>query len=120
MSNMKIIPILISLCLLANIAIAEEKPAPVEPVAAAKEGEPGAAANEGEETPKEGDEVVGHCNKALLEAYDIESGWETTKDTNLLCPAVKKLNCCSYHAQMDIFRKWVLKGEKKKIVNTYR
>ena len=83
----------------------------------------------GDDTPaKDGDgeeggkkeEMVGHCNKALLEAYDIESSWETVPDKNLLCPQIEKLNCCSYHAQIDIFRKWVLKGEREKILKTYR
>jgi len=75
-----------------------------------------------EDAAKDGkkEEMVGHCNKALLEAYDIESGWETVPDKNLLCPHIEKLNCCSYHAQIDIFRKWVLKGEREKIIKTYR
>lgn len=97
---------------------AEEKPA----------GEGGAEPKE--ETPAEGEsaegdgekkeKIVGHCNKALLEAYDIESSWETVEDKNLLCPSITKLNCCSYHAQIDIFRKWVLKGEREKILKIYR
>ena len=85
----------------------------------------GDAPPEGGDAPEGGDgdkkeRVVGHCNKALLEAYDIESGWETVEDKNLLCPSVTKLNCCSYHAQIDIFRKWVLKGERERIIKTYR
>lgn len=97
---------------------AEEKPA--------EEG----GAEPKEETPAEGEsaegdgekkeKIVGHCNKALLEAYDIESSWETVEDKNLLCPSITKLNCCSYHAQIDIFRKWVLKGEREKILKIYR
>ena len=63
---------------------------------------------------------VARCSKALLEAYDIESGWSTVKDQNFLCPSVKKFNCCSYHGQLDIYRKWILKGEKKNIVDHYR
>jgi hypothetical protein len=74
----------------------------------------------GDESGEKKEAVVGHCNKALLEAYDLESGWETVEDKNLLCPSIKKLNCCSYHAQLDIFRKWVLKGEREKILKTYR
>ena len=66
------------------------------------------------------EKLVGHCNKALLEAYDIEAGWETVEDKNLLCPGIKGLNCCSYRAQMDIFRKWVAKGEREKVIRTYR
>ena len=84
------------------------------------EGEAGeeAGTEAGAEVKKE--DLVGHCNKALLEAYDIQSGWETVEDKNLLCPSVTKFNCCSYHAQLDIFRKWVLKGEREKILKTYR
>lgn len=69
---------------------------------------------------EEGKVEVAKCSKALLEAYDVESGWNTVKDQNFLCPAVKKLNCCSYHAQLDIYRKWVIKGEKERIVRHYK
>lgn len=74
---------------------------------------------EGAEAGKK-EKLVGHCDKALLEAYDIEADWETVEDKNLLCPEIKELNCCSYRAQMDIFRKWVGKGEREKVLETYR
>lgn len=73
----------------------------------------------GKEDPP-GEIEVARCSKALLEAYDVESGWNTVKDQNFLCPSIKKFNCCSYHGQLDIYRKWVLKGEKKNIVDHYR
>lgn len=79
--------------------------------------EGGDAAEGGEKKPVE---MVGKCLKPLLESFDIQSSWETVEDQNVICPSVTKLNCCSYHAQLDIFRKWVLKGEKKKIIKTYR
>jgi hypothetical protein len=66
------------------------------------------------------EKLVGHCDKALLEAYDIEADWETVEDKNLLCPEIKDMNCCSYRAQMDIFRKWVGKGERERVLNTYK
>lgn len=122
MKNMKILSIIALLIL--GIASEEAAPAPAEGGDAPAEG--GDAPAEGGDAPAEGgdgeakEDVVGHCNKALLEAYDIESGWETVADKNLLCPNIKKLNCCSYHAQIDIFRKWVLKGEREKILKTYR
>lgn len=116
MRTLKILA-LFALCALSSRAeetpAAEEKPA--EEAAAPAEGEVPA---EGEGEKKE--KVVGHCNKALLEAYDLESTWETVEDKNLLCPSITKLNCCSYHAQIDIFRKWVLKGEREKVLKLYR
>lgn len=74
----------------------------------------------GTDSKEDGKVEVAKCSKALLEAYDVESGWNTVKDQNFLCPAVKKLNCCSYHAQLDIYRKWMIKGEKERIVQHYK
>lgn len=96
----------------------EEKPAEEGGTDAKADAPAEGASGEGEGKKKE--KIVGHCNKALLEAYDIESSWESVEDKNLLCPSITKLNCCSYHAQIDIFRKWVLKGERENILKIYR
>ena len=101
---------------------AEGEAAPADAAPPAEGEQPPAEAGEkgGAEGEKKPVEMIGKCVKPLLEAYDIQSGWETVEDQNLLCPSVTKMNCCSYHAQLDIFRKWVLKGEKDKILKTYR
>ena len=130
---MKALKILSLLLLVLLPTMGEEVPdSKPKPVADDKSGDPkeGEVAKEtddedDDEESAKGDEpakevMVGRCNKALMESYDIESGWETVEDKNHLCPSILKLNCCSYHAQLDIFRKWVLKGEKKHILKTYR
>ena len=97
-----------------------DTPAPAEGEAnpdAASSGEGGEEA--GDESGEKKEKMVGHCNKALLEAYDIEADWETVEDQNLLSPEIE-MNCCSYRAQMDIFRKWVMKGEREAVLKTYR
>jgi len=112
---MKSLKFLIILSTLLLSFRAEDQP----PAESGEPADPPAGESEGEGGEKK-EALVGHCNKALLEAYDIESGWETVEDKNFLCPSIKKLNCCSYHAQMDIFRKWVMKGEREKVLNVYR
>ena len=58
------------------------------------------------------------CNKPLMDSYDIKGSWNLVTDRNMVCPLAKK-NCCSYHAQLDIYKKWVMQGEGKRIQKMY-
>jgi len=60
------------------------------------------------------------CNKTLMDSYDIEGIWDPTLDRNLICPMANKHNCCNYHAQLDIYKKWVMQGEGRKIRDLYK
>ena len=117
---MKLLKFLVMLTFLTLSSKAEEGAEPPATDSDTPSDDTAASDSESGEGDEKKETVVGHCNKALLEAYDLESGWETVEDKNLLCPSIKKLNCCSYHAQLDIFRKWVMKGEREKILKTYR
>lgn len=60
------------------------------------------------------------CNKTLMDSYDIEGIWDPVKDRNLICPMANKHNCCNYHAQLDIYKKWIMEGEGRKIRELYK
>lgn len=60
------------------------------------------------------------CNKTLMDSYDIEGIWDPTLNRNLICPMANKHNCCNYHAQLDIYKKWVMQGEGRKIRELYK
>lgn len=62
------------------------------------------------------------CNKSLMESYDIEGVYYPVKDKNLMCPLANGTgkNCCNYHAQLDIYKKWFMQGERKKILKLYK
>ena len=60
------------------------------------------------------------CNKTLMDSYDIEGVWDPILDRNLICPMANKHNCCNYHAQLDIYKKWVMQGEGRKIRDLYK
>lgn len=60
------------------------------------------------------------CNKTLMDSYDIEGVWDPVKDRNLICPMANKHNCCNYHGQLDIYKKWIMQGEGRKIRELYK
>lgn len=60
------------------------------------------------------------CNKTLMDSYDIEGSWDLVTDRNLVCPMANKMNCCNYHAQLDIYKKWIMQGEGRKIRELYK
>lgn len=60
------------------------------------------------------------CNKTLMDSYDIEGTWDPVNDRNLICPMANKHNCCNYHAQLDIYKKWIMQGEGRRIRELYK
>lgn len=60
------------------------------------------------------------CNKTLMDSYDIEGSWYPVPEKNAMCPMANKRNCCNYHAQLDIYKKWFMQGERKKILELYK
>ena len=65
------------------------------------------------------DDVEGPCFSRLLESYDISGSEHILPYNNRLCP-LAKFNCCSYKAQLDIYKKWVVAHERKKIIDIYK
>ena len=65
------------------------------------------------------DDKEGPCFKRLLESYDITGSDNILPYNNRLCP-LAKFNCCSYQAQLDIYKKWVVAHERKKIIDIYK
>ena len=58
------------------------------------------------------------CNSVLMESYDLDSQLTTVSDDNLICPQAFN-NCCSYATQLNIYKKWIIKEEKKHIFDFY-
>lgn len=65
------------------------------------------------------DDKEGPCFRRLLESYDISGSDHILPYNNRLCP-LAKFNCCSYKAQLDIYKKWVVAHERKKIIDIYK
>merc|ERR1711976_1084582 len=63
--------------------------------------------------------IFDRCEKNLLESYDLEGSKSTFNYRNILCPTVTK-NCCSYMTQLQIYKKWVVNKERKKILDLYK
>lgn len=59
------------------------------------------------------------CDAGLLDSYDLESSKYVLKEKNVVCPIAKK-NCCNYQAQLQIYKKWVVNRERKKILGIYK
>lgn len=59
-----------------------------------------------------------YCNKEFLESYDIHEEDHPTGDKNLFCEEITE-NCCTYQTQLNIYKKWVILGERDKILNFY-
>lgn len=58
------------------------------------------------------------CNQMFMESFDVLGQTNLTLDRNYLCPGVSS-NCCSYQSQLEIYKKWIVSGEKHKIKSFY-
>lgn len=58
------------------------------------------------------------CNQQLMESFDLDGQRETVKEENLICPEVTS-NCCGYATQVDIFKKWIVAGEREHVNTIY-
>lgn len=58
------------------------------------------------------------CNQALMESYDIDGQPLPVSDSNVFCTALSE-NCCSYSAQLQIYKKWIIKNERNRIDDLY-
>ena len=59
------------------------------------------------------------CSESLLTSYDLLGETSPTVDKNLFCPNILS-NCCSYQSQLSIYKKWVIQGERDRILNFYK
>lgn len=58
------------------------------------------------------------CNQVFMESYDILGQSNLVTERNFICPGVTN-NCCSLSSQLEIFKRWIISGEKKKIGDFY-
>lgn len=58
------------------------------------------------------------CNQLFMESFDVMGQQQLAPDRNYICPGVMS-NCCSLQTQLDIYKKWIISGEKKKIKSFY-
>ena len=58
------------------------------------------------------------CNRMLTESFDIMGETIVTSDRNFMCPGVME-NCCSLNTQLDIYKRWIVDGEKERIKSFY-
>jgi hypothetical protein len=58
------------------------------------------------------------CDRHLMESYDLDGTEKQSKDKNLICPAVVA-NCCDFHTQLQVYKKWIVSGERDRIMNFY-
>jgi hypothetical protein len=58
------------------------------------------------------------CNRHLMESYDFDGTEKQSEAKNLVCPAITA-NCCDYHMQLQIYKKFVVSGERDRIMNFY-
>ena len=58
------------------------------------------------------------CNRHLMESYDLDGTQHQAKTKNLMCPGVTA-NCCDYAMQLQIYKKFVVSGERDRIMNFY-
>lgn len=59
------------------------------------------------------------CNVLLMQSFDLPVLENSIEGENLLCPMVKQ-NCCSYEAQLMIYKKWQVAKERKHIADFYK
>lgn len=59
------------------------------------------------------------CNTLLLESFDLPPISKSFRGENLICPLVTN-NCCSYEAQLLIYKKWQVAKERKHIADFYK
>ena len=58
------------------------------------------------------------CNQDLMQSFDIPTQPNVVNDSNSICSGIVN-NCCSYQAQLDIFKKWNVKKTDQKIRAIY-
>lgn len=58
------------------------------------------------------------CNQLFMESFDVMGQSGVLPDRNYICPGVQS-NCCSLQSQLDIYKKWIISGEKHKIKSFY-
>lgn len=58
------------------------------------------------------------CNQDLMQSFDIPTQPNVVDDSNSICSGIIN-NCCSYRAQLDIFKKWNVKKTDQKIRAIY-
>lgn len=58
------------------------------------------------------------CSQLFMESFDVMGQKEISSDRNYICPGVQT-NCCSLQSQLDIYKKWIISGEKHKIKSFY-
>ena len=58
------------------------------------------------------------CDRYLMESYDLDGDIKQVVDKNIVCPGVAA-NCCSYNAQLQIYKKFVVANEGDRIKNFY-
>jgi len=59
------------------------------------------------------------CNQMLMESFDILGQHTPVTDRNYICPGVYA-NCCSLSSQLEIYKRWIVNGEKHKIKKFYQ
>jgi hypothetical protein len=59
------------------------------------------------------------CNQQLMESFELDGQRATVRDENLICPDVTD-NCCTYATQVNIFKKWIVAGERERIKDIYQ
>ena len=59
------------------------------------------------------------CNRHLMESYDLDGTEKQVGYKNIICPGVTA-NCCDYHTQLQIYKKFVVSGERDRVMNFYK
>jgi len=65
-----------------------------------------------------GTDASATCNPSLIDSYDIEGPTTPTTNHNLFCKNTT-VNCCPYQAQLTIYKKWVVQGERDRFLDFY-
>lgn len=58
------------------------------------------------------------CNRHLMESYDLDGTEKQANVKNLICPGVTA-NCCDFPTQIQVYKKFVVSGERDRIMNFY-
>lgn len=59
------------------------------------------------------------CNYLLMQSFDMNGQESLVPESNHFCNQVVN-NCCGYATQLEIYKKWIVKGEKKRIQGFYQ
>lgn len=59
------------------------------------------------------------CNSLLMQSFDLPPMDNSIEGENLLCPMVEQ-NCCSFEAQLMVYKKWQVSKERKHIADFYK